>query len=241
MCPCLQRNGTPVAGLFNSPDFRTRAAGNGRLRLVLADTPGGWAMSEALASGPQGDLVHRILAGDGRAEEELIERFGEGLLFLLRRWTRDPSIAEDLYQETVRLALEKIRRGEVREPDKLPGFLRSLAKNLSIHHYRRGSVRGERERNLEEVGADVAASHDPMDQLTRLLRAEKAALVRQVIGEMPMERDRQVLFRFYLGEEDKERICADLGLTGPELNVVLFRARQRYRKLFEERLAGRGQ
>jgi RNA polymerase sigma-70 factor (ECF subfamily) len=79
-----------------------------------------------------------------------------------------------------------------------------------------------------------------MDQLTRLLRAEKAALVRQVIGEMPMERDRQVLFRFYIGEEDKERICADLGLTGPELNVVLFRARQRYRKLFEERLAGRG-
>jgi RNA polymerase sigma-70 factor, ECF subfamily len=198
-------------------------------------------MNEALASGPQGDLVHRIAAGDRRAEEELIARFGDGILFLLRRWTRDPSTAEDLYQETVRLALEKIRRGEVREPDKLPGFLRSLAKNLSIHHYRRGSVRGEREQDLEEVGADTVVSHDAMDQLTLLLRAEKAALVRQVIGEMPMERDRQVLFRFYIGEEEKERICADLGLTGPELNVVLFRARQRYRKLFEERLAGRGQ
>ena len=198
-------------------------------------------MSEALASGPQGDLVRRIVAGDRQAESELIDRFGEGLLFLLRRWTRDPVTAEDLYQETVRLALEKIRRGEVREPDKLPGFLRSLAKNLSIHHYRRGSVRDERERDFEEVGADVVASQDPMDQLTRLLRAEKAALVRRVIGEMPVERDRQVLFRFYLGEEDKERICADLGLTGPEFNVVLFRARQRYRKLFEERLAQRGQ
>jgi RNA polymerase sigma-70 factor, ECF subfamily len=197
-------------------------------------------MNEALTTGPQEDLVRRIMAGDRRAEEELIARFGDGILFLLRRWTRDPSTAEDLYQETVRLALEKIRRGEVREPDKLPGFLRSLAKNLSIHHYRRGSVRGERERDLEEVGADTVVSHDATDQLTSLLRAEKAALVRQVIGEMPMERDRQVLFRFYIGEEDKERICADLGLTGPELNVVLFRARQRYRKLFEERLAGRG-
>jgi RNA polymerase sigma-70 factor (ECF subfamily) len=198
-------------------------------------------MSGALASGPREDLVHRIMAGEGRAEEELIAHFGDGLLFLLRRWTRDPYTAEDLYQETVRLALEKIRRGEVREPDKLPGFLRSLAKNLSIHYYRRGSVRGERERDLEEVGADAVVSHDATDQLTSLLRAEKAALVRQVIGEMPLERDRQVLFRFYIGEEEKERICADLGLTGPELNVVLFRARQRYRKLFEERLAGRGQ
>jgi RNA polymerase sigma-70 factor (ECF subfamily) len=197
-------------------------------------------MSEALASEPRGDLVRRIMAGDGRAEEELIGHFGEGLLFLLRRWTRDPSTAEDLYQETVRLALEKIRRGEVREPDKLPGFLRSLAKNLSIHHYRRRAVRGERERDLDEADVDGVASQDPLDQLTRLLRAEKAALVRRVIGEMPQERDRQVLFRFYIGEEDKERICADLELTGPELNVVLFRARQRYRKLFEERLARRG-
>jgi RNA polymerase sigma-70 factor (ECF subfamily) len=197
-------------------------------------------MSEALASEPRGDLLRRIMAGDGRAEEELIGHFGEGLLFLLRRWTRDPSTAEDLYQETVRLALEKIRRGEVREPDKLPGFLRSLAKNLSIHHYRRGAVRGERERDLDEADMDGVASQDPLDQLTRLLRAEKAALVRRVIGEMPQERDRQVLFRFYIGEEDKERICADLELTGPELNVVLFRARQRYRKLFEERLARRG-
>lgn len=46
----------------------------------------------------------------------------------------------------------------------------------------------------------MVASPDSMDQLTCLLRAEKAALVRQVIGEMPMERDRQVLLRFYIGE-----------------------------------------
>ncbi len=215
--------------------FEPRPAGV-RLRLVRADGPGARAVNEA----PGQDLVHRIVAGDGRAEAELVERFGEGLLFLLRRWTRDATTAEDLYQETLRLALEKIRRGEVREPDKLPGFLRSLAKNLSIHHYRRGAVRGERERDLEEVGGEEVPSQAATDQLTHLLRAEKAALVRRVIGEMPVERDRQVLFRFYIGEEDKERICADLGLTGPELNVVLFRARQRYRKLFEERFGAPG-
>jgi RNA polymerase sigma-70 factor (ECF subfamily) len=225
----------PALDIASVSTFEPRPAG-ARLRLVRADGPGARAVNEA----PGQDLVHRIVAGDGRAEAELVERFGEGLLFLLRRWTRDATTAEDLYQETLRLALEKIRRGEVREPDKLAGFLRSLAKNLSIHHYRRGSVRGERERDLEEVGAEEVPSQGTSDQLTRLLRAEKAALVRRVIGEMPVERDRQVLFRFYIGEEDKERICADLGLTGPELNVVLFRARQRYRKLFEERFGAPG-
>jgi RNA polymerase sigma-70 factor (ECF subfamily) len=227
----------PALDLASALTFEPRAAARGGLRLVLADGPGVGAVNGA----PAEDLVRRIVAGDGRAEAELVERFGEGLLFLLRRWTRDPATAEDLYQETLRLALEKIRRGEVREPDRLAGFLRSLAKNLSIHHYRRGSVRGERERDLEEVGGEgIAAPSGASDQLASLLRAEKATLVRRVIGEMPVERDRQVLFRFYIGEEDKERICADLGLTGPELNVVLFRARQRYRKLFEERFGAPG-
>jgi RNA polymerase sigma-70 factor, ECF subfamily len=210
------------------------------LRPARPARAGGAPVTEAAAPLPPRDLVRRIVAGDRRAEEELLERFGEGLVFLLRRWTRDRATAEDLYQETVRLALEKIRHGEVREPEKLAGFLRSLAKNLATHHYRKGSTRENRERDLDDAVATVPAG-DTMEPLTRLLAAEKAGLVRRLIGELPSDRDRQVLFRFYIAEEEKERICADLGLTSPELNVVLFRARQRYRKLFEERLGGRGQ
>jgi RNA polymerase sigma-70 factor (ECF subfamily) len=195
-------------------------------------------VSEPLPSPFQDDLVGRIVAGERQAEEALVGYYGEGLQFLLRRWTRDAATAEDLFQETVRLALEKIRGGEVREPGKLAGFLRSLAKNLAIHHYRRGAVREERERDLDS--APPVAAGEPMEALAHLLRAEKAALVRQAIAELPRERDRQVLFRFYIAEEDKERICADLGLASQEFNVVLFRARQRYRKLLAERLGEPG-
>ena len=52
------------------------------------------------------DLVRRIRNGDPRAEEELIARFGEGLTFLLRRWTRGHSDAED------QLLLRRIIREE---------------------------------------------------------------------------------------------------------------------------------
>src|SRR5262245_53724910 len=90
------------------------------------------------------DLVRQIRSGDPVAAEELIARFGEGLTLLLRRWTRGHSDAEDLYQETFRLALEKIRRGEIRDPERLAGFLRSLARNLSIEHYRKAARRGAR-------------------------------------------------------------------------------------------------
>ncbi len=208
--------------------------------LRLGQARRGRPVIEEPAASAGGDLVRRIMAGDRGAEAELVERFGEGLVFLLRRWTRDRTTAEDLYQETLRLALEKVRKGELREPDKLAGFLRSLARNLATHHYRRGSTREGRERDLDDSVATVPAG-DTTEPLTRLLAAEKAGLVRRLIGELASDRDRQVLFRFYIAEEEKERICADLGLTSPEFNVVLFRARQRYRKLFEERLGGRGQ
>jgi RNA polymerase sigma-70 factor (ECF subfamily) len=53
-----------------------------------------------------------------------------------------------------------------------------------------------------------------------------------VLAELPSERDRQVLFRFYLAEEDKDQICKDLGLSSLHFNRVVFRARERYRDLY---------
>jgi len=50
---------------------------------------------------------------------------------------------------------------------------------------------------------------------------------------MTNERDIQALFRFYLAEHDKKQICADLGLTSAQFNLVIHRARDRYRELYK--------
>src|SRR5215210_5115968 len=184
----------------------------GIVRLHFPPRPENPAMTSIGEASPA-DLVRRIRGGDPRAEEELIVRFGEGLAFLLRRWTRGHTDAEDLYQETFRLALEKIRRGEVRDPDRLAGFLRALARNLSIEHYRKAARRGAREEEIE-TAADV--TNPDTGQLGQLLRKEKVNLVRRLLDELGSERDRQILFRFYIAEEDKESIRSELGLTAPE-------------------------
>src|SRR4051795_10527346 len=77
-------------------------------------------------------LVERIRAGERAGEAELVERFSHGLLLMLRRLTQNPALADDLHQETLALVIEKIRRAEVREPEKLAGFIRSTARNLFI-------------------------------------------------------------------------------------------------------------
>ncbi|MCP4654160.1 MAG: CHAT domain-containing protein [bacterium] len=81
-------------------------------------------------------LVRRIRAGDSEAEREMVERYSRGVTFLLLELTGRPDRADDLHQETFRLVLEKVRAGELREPDKLPAFIRQLAHNLFIAEYR---------------------------------------------------------------------------------------------------------
>jgi RNA polymerase sigma-70 factor, ECF subfamily len=187
-------------------------------------------VSAASDTQDRADLVRRITSGDEQAEAELVERYSRGVMLILRRELGGASAEDDLYQETFRIALEKIRRGDVREPEKLSGFMCSIARNLVIDYFRRAT----RQESLSEMEEVAPLPHPAPDQLEELLRQEKGAIVRQVINELPSDRDRQILFRFYIAEEEKERICTDLGLTGLHFNRVLFRARERYRELYEK-------
>jgi RNA polymerase sigma-70 factor (ECF subfamily) len=57
--------------------------------------------------------------------------------------------------------------------------------------------------------------------------------VKDIIRGMGSQRDRTILVRFYLNEEDKEIICRDLKLTPMQFARVLHRARGRLRQLLE--------
>lgn len=181
---------------------------------------------------PSVELVHRIVSGDPAAETELVRRFSRALTFLLQRLTRDEAAAEDLYQETFRLVIEKVRGGELREAERLPGFVSSMARNLFLGSVRRS---GRRQKWHGDAEATETAPDPAPGQLTKLLAQERAAAVRQVLGELKNDRDREILSRYYIADETKEDICHDLELTDLHFNRVLFRARQRYKELFERR------
>lgn len=150
---------------------------------------------------------------------------------ILDRHTSGRPEAEDLFQDTFGLALEKLRRGELREPAKLPGFLAQIARNLAIEHYRKVSRR-KTDADSDAVLEAVSPRDSPLGDL---LARENAALVRRALEELGNERDRQILLRFYIAEEDKDRISADFGLDSLQFNRVLHRARQRYKTLLLDR------
>jgi len=186
---------------------------------------------------PEGDvaaLVRRIQAGDPAAESELVARFSRGLLLMLRRLAQNPALADDLHQETLALVLGKVRRGEVREPERLAGFIRSTARNLFIADRRKEARYLALDDGEEEAGRPAPALADrgpaPLD---RVLAEEEARQVQRLLSELRFDRDRQLLLRFYLSDHGKEEICADLEIEPERFNKVLFHARERLRELWE--------
>jgi RNA polymerase sigma-70 factor (ECF subfamily) len=176
------------------------------------------------------ELVERIRAGERSIEDALVRQYSRGVQFAISQSVSDGSVVEDLYQECFRMVLEKVRAGEVNEPDRLSGFICSLARNIVIEYFRKTS---RRETYHAPAGEHAVPSPEP-NQLDRLLREEKGSLARRVLDALPSDRDRSVLYRFYIAEDDRDEICADLGIEATLLSQILCRARQRYKNLFEE-------
>ncbi len=173
------------------------------------------------------DLVRRIQAGDAEAEGAIFERYSRGLLCFLRRRTGDPALAEDLHQETFGIVLTRLRETGLGEPEKLAAFLHRTANNLIIADYRKAVRR--RTENDPEAGA----GGEPPGQLDRVLRRERSALVRRLLSELEPPRDGELLFRFYIAEQEKEQVCAELAISEDHFKRVLYRARRRFKQLLE--------
>jgi DNA-directed RNA polymerase specialized sigma24 family protein len=78
------------------------------------------------------------------------------------------------------------------------------------------------------VSAIPDESYSPYRDVSR---AQNTKLVRQLLNELPVERDRELLERLYVQDQDKEEICQALGLDSLHFNRVLHRAKQRFRQL----------
>jgi RNA polymerase sigma-70 factor (ECF subfamily) len=182
------------------------------------------------------DLVRRIQAGEAEAESALVARFSHGLLLMLRRLAQNPALADDVHQETFALVLAKIRGGEVREPERIAGFIRGTARNVFIAD-RRKEARYRALDDGREEGEGARPESSFADRtpaaLDRVLAQEEARQVRRLLDELRYDRDRQILLRFYLSDDGKEEICADLEIEPERFHQVLFRARERLRELWE--------
>lgn len=178
-------------------------------------------------------IVQGIRAGDGGAETRLVERYSNGLRYLLLRRTRDDERAKDLLQDTLYIAITKLREIDLENPERLAGYLRGIAIRVALNAGRRR----QREPYAMEVEAVAQVPDREPRQFDRVAREQARAAVHKLLKSMPMKRDREILRRFYVEDQDKEDICRALNLDSLHFNRVLFRARKRFRKILEKSAA----
>ncbi len=180
-------------------------------------------------------IVTAALGGDRKAESSMVSALRPGVLAVLRfgafhRWID----AEDLTQETLQVVVERVRARTIDDPRKVFAFAAATARNLALNQARKvlrqqtvvdSELVDELAQNLEMEQSDLSESDD----------RHLAQAVMALLDELPTQRDRQVLVRFYLDGVDKQQLCHELGLSPKHFDRVVMRARSRLRTIIERR------
>lgn len=152
------------------------------------------------------------------AEQELCRRFWPRVRSFGLRHLRSEVGAEDLAQRVLLLTLEKLRRGEVQDFERIGSFVLGAAR-LTAQSMRRDGARAE-PHSPEDPALDVAAAPPPepldREQLARCL------------GHLP-ERERSVIVLTFFDDAPSSEVGAALGLDPGHVRVVRHRALARLR------------
>lgn len=168
----------------------------------------------------------------GLATPAALQQLRDGVLFLLRKELRDFARADDLCNETFRIVLERLPRQPLEDPARLASYLAQTARNLVIEERRKTG----RRRTVTGHQSEIENEPDPREDAAALLdRQAHAAAVRKILQELPNLRDRELLVRAYLHDQDPEQICRELRIDPDNYRKVVHRARERFRALLEKR------
>lgn len=172
------------------------------------------------------ELVSRIEAGDGIAESELVERYARPIKLILLKRTGSVQLANDLCQDTFVVIIKKLRAGDLNKPQCLSAFIRQTAINICIDHFRK------EKRYVRQDDGTISLHHPYRDHTAKEIDSQATRVVLEnTLDQLAVSRDREILRRFYLADEDKLSICLDLKLSAKHFDRVLYRARKRMQAL----------
>lgn len=180
------------------------------------------------------ELVERVRSGESDGMQELYEVFSKGIRFYFCRQL-GPQEFDDKVHDTFVLVVQAIRKGELRDPQRLMGFVRTIVRRqVAAHidkvvHVRRDHM------DLESSTRIVDPNGNPEEAAMFRQRVE---LIRRVLGELS-ERDREILTRFYLREQGQEQICSEMSLTETQFRLLKSRAKARFGELGRKKLSQR--
>ena len=179
-------------------------------------------------------LVDGVRHGDSASMAELYGIFAKGIRYFLLR-NLGPEELDDKVHDCFVIVTQAIQNGELREPERLMGYVRTVVKrqiaasiDVAVHQRR---TRADFEESLFTLS-------DWRENPERSMMAtQRTEIARKVLNGVS-RRDREILNRFYVLEQPQERICAEMGLSYNQFRLLKSRAKARFGELGKRVAAG---
>ncbi|MBS1985078.1 MAG: sigma-70 family RNA polymerase sigma factor, partial [Bdellovibrionales bacterium] len=142
---------------------------------------------------------------------------------------------DDKVHDTFLIVVTAIQKGEIREPARLPGFIRTVVRRQVAAHID-DVVHARRDQADMETGVRIADNAQNPEETA--VFEERANIMRQVLQEVS-PRDREILTRFYIREQPQEQICEEMGLSETQFRLLKSRAKARFGELGRKKLIRR--
>lgn len=173
-------------------------------------------------------LVERVLSGDDRAFEKLVEKYKKRIYYLAYKMTRDHDSADELAQESfvkAYQALSRFKRGY-----NFYTWIYRICVNLCINFLKKekNSVSTEfiSDRELLQFSKRVS------NQLESMITSEQAAIVKQALETIPPDQKAVFILKTY-ENMTYEEMATVMNCSVGTVMSRLFRARHKLRGALE--------
>ncbi len=174
------------------------------------------------------DYLSRLRKGDFLVQEHFRKYFTALMNVKLRARLKSPEAIEDVQQETFVRFHAALHEGKIREPKSLGSYVNSMCNNVLKEVWRKDDPTISLD---DDHAPELPAA--PFDVTQIVADRETAQKVHKVIEQLP-ERDRRVLRAIFFEERDKDEVCRELGITRDNLRLLLHRAKQKFKDLYED-------
>lgn len=165
-------------------------------------------------------LVSEARQGSQAAFRTIVERYRPAVYTVAFRLVGDRIVAEDITQETLFVAWRDL--AELRETDRLIGWLAGIARNLARRTLRRRARCATALHALEVAGRTARTPHD------ETLDSEEETLIVRALREIP-DALRRPLLLYYLEGRSIREVAWDLMLSETAVKQRLLRGRNELR------------
>jgi RNA polymerase sigma-70 factor, ECF subfamily len=180
------------------------------------------------------NLVERVRSGESEALEELYALFSKGIRFYLCRQLGAQDL-DDKVHDVFLIITQAIQSGELREPERLMGYVRTVVRRQVAAHIDH-AVQARRHQTSLDSGI-VLRDNDADPERKAIIR-QSLSVAMKILNSIPT-RDREILIRFYLKEQSPSEICRDMDLTETQFRLIKSRAKARFGELGKARLSRR--